>query len=559
MQNIFSVKNNMAKIMAGALVLVVALFCTVLPSIAKADDYGNADYGTTYNADYGTSYNADYGTTYNADYGTTYNADYGTSYNADYGSTYSDNTGCTDCNTANYSDYNNYNSGCTDGCDTSYYNNYSYDSGCSYGCYGNYSYGCTSGCNTYIPPHYNPPHYTPPPTPIPYPQLSVSCSSSDSNIQIGDSVTWRANVNGGNGNYSYNWSGDASGSGQTVSRTYNSSGTKYATVTVTSGNQTGSATCNTFVENQNNNNLDAYCTANVTNNNNNGDQEVRWTVYPSGGNGNYHYNWSGTDGLDGSSQTVYNTYSDQGTKRATVEVTSDGQSITRDCSTYVSVDNNLSFSCYPDRNQVALGQQMNWISNVSGGNGDYSYYWSGADVLNTRNETASVVYNTPGTKYMSLRVSSNGRSTTRSCGSVFVSGVAGFSGGVTVTSNPVAAPLSSAVYLSQVPYTGLELSWKLVAFVGALILWSVWIAYFIIRKKVLRNMAKDTATVSSLEEEARKENVVISEDALQSVIKRAKAEKVIASEVLKRVIAKAKAVSGNDSWIALSKEKLNNL
>ncbi|MDD5068835.1 MAG: hypothetical protein PHN89_04535, partial [Candidatus Pacebacteria bacterium] len=121
------------------------------------------------------------------------------------------------------------------------------------------------------------------------------------------------------------------------------------------------------------------------------------------------------------------------------------------------------------------------------------------------------------------------------------------------------APLSSAVYLSQVPYTGLELSWKLVGFVGALILWSAWIAYFIFRKKVLRDIAKNSALVSSLEEEARKENVVVSQDAIASIMKKAKAEKAIASEVLKRVIAKAKAVSGNDSWIALSKEKLNNL
>ncbi|MDD5050528.1 MAG: PKD domain-containing protein [Candidatus Pacebacteria bacterium] len=561
MQNIFSVKKNTAKTVAGILILVVALFSTTLPFATKAlaDDYSdNGDWGTTYNdsTDWGTTYNdsTDWGTTYNdnTDWGTTYNdsTDWGTTYNdnTDYGTTYNDNTDCTDCNSTYYD--NNYDNGCSYGCNTGYYNNY--DTGCSYGC--NYNPGCSYNCYPPPPPPRPTPHPTPHPTPVPA-QLSVYCVASDTNINVGDSVTWRANVSGGIGNYSYNWSGDASGSGSNVSRTYNSSGTKRATVEVRSGNQVETASCTTFVQEEQNN-LDAYCEASP--NNVDRDETVTWRVFPSGGTGSYSYDWSGA--VSGSSRTEQESYSSSGTKRATVEVRSGNQTITRNCSATVDRNNNrdLSFTCEADRHNARVGDVVYWSSDVSGGDGDYTYSWRTSDNIGSKtNESLRTRYDSTGTKRVSLTVRSNGDSQTEDCGSVFITGTLGTS--VTVTTLPPAAPLSSAVYLSQVPYTGLELSWKLVGFVGALILWSAWIAYFIFRKKVLRDMAKNSALVSSLEEEARKENVVVSQDAIASIMKKAKAEKAIASEVLKRVIAKAKLVSGNDSWIALSKEKINNI
>ena len=51
-------------------------------------------------------------------------------------------------------------------------------------------------------------------------------------------------------------------------------------------------------------------------------QGVTWTATATGGNGTYTYNWSGTDGLTGSSASVAKTYSTAGTKTAAVSVSS---------------------------------------------------------------------------------------------------------------------------------------------------------------------------------------------------------------------------------------------
>ncbi len=531
-------------------------------------------------------------------------------------------SGCSDCNNGSYyNDYNN--SGCAYGCNSGYgYTGYT--GGCTSGCYhqptptpvripqlsvscsandtsinvgdtatwnanasggtGGYSFTWTgtdglSGGSSNISKTYNNPGTKQASVTVSsgnqfktvncnntvYVQsvqhtLSVSCTANNSNPQIGDSVSWSSHVSGGNGNYSYSWSGTdgLSSSGATASRSYNSSGTKNATVVVTSDGQSDSASCSTFVDGEQNSDLDAYCEASPDNVNQ--DEDITWRVFPSGGTGSYSYDWSGA--VSGSSKTERESYSSSGTKRATVEVRSGNQTITRSCTARVENNNNndLSFTCDADRSNARVGEIVNWRSDVSGGDGDYSYSWSTSDSIGGRNnEDLRTRYDSTGTKNVSLTVRSDGQSRTRSCGSIFIGSIAGFSGGVTVTNAPVVAPLSSAVYLSQVPYTGLELSWKLVAFLGALALWSVWIAYFIFRKKVVGDMVKNEAIVSSLEEEARKENVIVSEDAFQSIIKKAKKEKVIAAEVLKRVIAKAKATSGSDAWIALSKEKIKTL
>jgi hypothetical protein len=48
---------------------------------------------------------------------------------------------------------------------------------------------------------------------------------------------------------------------------------------------------------------------------------VRWYADVSGGDGDYEYDWTGTNSLDSSSENPYKTYNSTGTKRATVTVT----------------------------------------------------------------------------------------------------------------------------------------------------------------------------------------------------------------------------------------------
>ena len=83
-----------------------------------------------------------------------------------------------------------------------------------------------------------------------YSALGVSCYSTPTNGNVGESITWRASVYGGTGNYNVTWSGNDGlfGYGTSIYKTYNSSGSKYASVTVTSGNQTISQNCGNNVQ-----------------------------------------------------------------------------------------------------------------------------------------------------------------------------------------------------------------------------------------------------------------------------------------------------------------------
>ncbi len=171
--------------------------------------------------------------------------------------------------------------------------------------------------------------------------LTVSCYANPSSPYVGNQVTWYANASGGNGNYSYSWNGDElSGSGQTVYRTYNSTGNKYASVTVYSDNQSATAQCNVNVQNYNNNNATASCYA--TPSNPQIGQSVTWVANVNGNNYNYNnnnysnsFNWYGDENLYGNTQTVYKAYSTPGQKQATLTVYVNGQTITQNCSVYV--------------------------------------------------------------------------------------------------------------------------------------------------------------------------------------------------------------------------------
>jgi len=62
---------------------------------------------------------------------------------------------------------------------------------------------------------------------------------------------------------------------------------------------------------------------------------VTWYVTASGGNGYFSYNWNGSDGLTATNNAVTHTYFTSGTKLANVTITSNGQSVTKQCSVLV--------------------------------------------------------------------------------------------------------------------------------------------------------------------------------------------------------------------------------
>ncbi len=79
----------------------------------------------------------------------------------------------------------------------------------------------------------------------------------------------------------------------------------------------------------------------------------------------------------------------------------------------------LTSSCSASVSYNISGQAtVVYTANPSGGNGYYNYSWTGAEDFSGSHRSASKTYYTPGYKYASVTVSSNGYTTTVSCNPV---------------------------------------------------------------------------------------------------------------------------------------------
>ena len=196
-----------------------------------------------------------------------------------------------------------------------------------------------------------------------YSPLSVTCTANPSYTTVGTTVYWNANVSGGTGSYTYQWSGtdQVYGSNSSLVASYNTPGQKYASLTVYSNGQTMTQGCNNsinvtggYVSQQYNNNQQYTNTTNTNyqNTTNSGGlivacaadartvnvgTPVTWSVESTGGNGQYAYSWTGSDGLTGSQTSIATSYTSTGSKTASVTVTSGGASATAACGSAVNV------------------------------------------------------------------------------------------------------------------------------------------------------------------------------------------------------------------------------
>ena len=153
-------------------------------------------------------------------------------------------------------------------------------------------------------------------------------------------------------------------------------------------------------------------------------QTTTWYVTPTGGsNGAYTYYWSGTDGLSSYSQNPTMTYYSSGYKTASVVITSNGQSVTKTCSTNVGSNynnnnynnGNLTVSCYAGSQTPSVGNAVYWYATAAGGNGNYSFYWNGTDNFFSYSQNPSMIYYTNGTKNAMVTVTSGGYTATANC------------------------------------------------------------------------------------------------------------------------------------------------
>jgi hypothetical protein len=230
-------------------------------------------------------------------------------------------------------------------------------------------------------------------------------------------------VTGGNGHYTYLWTGDdgLSGFSSSVSKIYNFSGTKTATLRITSDGQSITRNCHVHISQEvppPPATLNGSCTASPTN------AQVGDSIFFSasgvtGGTGSYTYSWTGTDNLSGTGSSISKTYNTIGTKTATLHITSGTQTITRNCSTYISqtppVYNQLGGSCYATQSSGYVGDTINFYAQPYGGNGSYTYSWTGTEGLSGHSQNVSQSYSSAGTKTATVTISSDGQSITRTC------------------------------------------------------------------------------------------------------------------------------------------------
>jgi hypothetical protein len=66
------------------------------------------------------------------------------------------------------------------------------------------------------------------------------------------------------------------------------------------------------------------------------------------------------------------------------------------------------------------GVFVTWYAYASGGDGSYSYNWSGPGISNLNSNRVSADYTWSGTEYASVTVASGGQSVTQSCGGIQV-------------------------------------------------------------------------------------------------------------------------------------------
>ena len=411
-----------------------------------------------------------------------------------------------------------------------------------------------------------------------YEDLVVSCSANPNNIEVGESTTWTANASGGVGSYTYSWSGtnSLSGSSRIINKSYSTEGGKTATVIVTSGNQTAYANCSMNVEEEEeyeDDDLEVTCYAD-DDSVETGDS-IKWIAEADGGSGSYSYSWTGTNSLSGSSRTVTKRYTSDGEKYAKVRVTSGGQTEYATCYADVEGDNededdDLEVSCYADDDSVETGDSIKWIAEADGGSGSYKYSWSGTDGLDGSSRTVTERYSDEGEKKARVKVTSGGQTEYATCYADVDDDNQVLS---YVQTNPV-MPLAASVYLSDVPYTGAGDNIKIVLFATMLVLWSMFLAYYLLRKRMnsiqevatvdLNNIKSDssfkvqddfTKTVEldnkalmDIEDYARMNKIILSSSASEKILKLSRLGKAKANEVIKSL--------STGEWVAVGEEEI---
>ncbi len=297
------------------------------------------------------------------------------------------------------------------------------------------------------------PAIVPPPPPEPPAPITATCTVPTNPIALQIS-TWSVSASGGDSTYTYSWTGTdgLNGGGTETSINYPTAGTKGATVTIFSGEQSLVKTCPDI----------SVAPAPVTPPALNVDivanpstayvgEPITWAAVPQGGDGTYSYSWSGSQSLAGFTQSATVAYSSAGQKSASVQVVSAGQTITVSSTANILTPPTppppvpaITASC-----TAPVGAQVDeiatWSTNPSGGDGTYTYSWTGSDGLNGGSRTAPIVYSTPGTKTASVTIYSGNQTLSVTCPNATVTAPPPPELQAAVTGSPATAYVNDAI------------------------------------------------------------------------------------------------------------------
>ena len=243
--------------------------------------------------------------------------------------------------------------------------------------------------------------------------LSVTCQPNPDEIFPGEFVQWEAFPLGGStsGFYVFEWSGDDNFTGGGNPRTlrYDTGTNKSASVTVTRDSETASANCSPNVDIVPRP-LVGMCTAeiDIEASVDENDVFIVWRGRAAGGNGEYDFSWSGSDGLSGSDFEVRRSYVTSGIKEGNLTITSGSERVDLECEAQirgsmreVRPDGLLPLHGYCSLNPgtFSLESDVNWVVRGLGGASAYEYEWDGSNDLDRSTEAnESVRYTTTGTK-----------------------------------------------------------------------------------------------------------------------------------------------------------------
>jgi len=223
-------------------------------------------------------------------------------------------------------------------------------------------------------------------------------------------VTFTANLSGGVSPLAFNWSfGDGSFSmTNPASHAYFTSGTFTVTLDATDSNGVNASSSQIII-------VAPAFTVGFANSpaSPEADQPVTFTATQSGGVGNVSFSWYFGDNSSSTENPATHTYTTSGSFLVSVTATdADGVGTTSNQTVTVAASLGASFTFGPSSPHA--GDNITFVSSVSGGIQPYNYFWSFGDSTTSSGSSASHTYQSEGSYLVTLTVTDANNQTANS-------------------------------------------------------------------------------------------------------------------------------------------------